>query len=235
MTHDISLDSTVTVPPLAREAQPALYRGRATAGWATVAPPRKPAGEQRLLLAVLEDGLRILLHPRSHARGRGPRLEELDWISSDDRRSPFAFLSICETLDIDPVRLRRRVYDACRVAGILMLLLALAVGTPAAHADTTVAASAQVGAASWYGPGFAFRPTASGVPFDPARLTAAHRTLSLGTRLRVTNLQNGRSVDVEVNDRGRYVKSRDLDLSLGAARCLGMVKRGVAKVRMEVL
>ena len=65
------------------------------------------------------------------------------------------------------------------------------------------------------------------------QLTAAHRTLPLGTRLRVTNLENGRMVRVRVNDRGPYVDGRILDLSLGAARALNMVERGVVPVRLE--
>jgi rare lipoprotein A len=87
--------------------------------------------------------------------------------------------------------------------------------------------------ASWYGHEFARRPTASGERFDPNKLTGAHRTLPLGTKLRVTNLLNGRSVLVVINDRGPYIPRRELDLSLGAARVLGMVRRGVARVRIE--
>jgi rare lipoprotein A len=67
------------------------------------------------------------------------------------------------------------------------------------------------------------------------QLTAAHRTLPLGTRLRVTNLENGRIVQVRVNDRGPYVDGRILDLSLGAARALDMVERGVVSVRFDII
>lgn len=91
----------------------------------------------------------------------------------------------------------------------------------------------QVVRASWYGGEFANRRTASGERFDPRKLTAAHRTLPLGTRLRVTNLHNGRSTLVTVNDRGPYVGQRGLDLSYGAAQALDMVRRGVARVRIE--
>lgn len=93
----------------------------------------------------------------------------------------------------------------------------------------------QVGLASWYGEYHHGRPTASGEVFDMAQLTAAHRTLPLGTRLRVTNLENGRTVRVRVNDRGPYVDGRVLDLSHGAARMLDMVERGVAPVRIEIV
>jgi rare lipoprotein A len=91
----------------------------------------------------------------------------------------------------------------------------------------------QVGVASWYGPGFHGRRTASGERFDQNDLTAAHRKLPLGTEVRVTNLENGRSITVEINDRGPYVKGRVIDLSKAAARRLGMVEDGVAEVRIE--
>jgi peptidoglycan lytic transglycosylase len=86
--------------------------------------------------------------------------------------------------------------------------------------------------ASWYGPGFAGRPTANGERFDPSALTAAHRTLPFGTRLLVTNQATGRSVRVRVNDRGPYVAGRDLDLSAAAARSIGLA--GVGQVTVEV-
>lgn len=91
------------------------------------------------------------------------------------------------------------------------------------------------GRASYYGERFRGRRTASGERFDPDRLTAAHRTLPFGTRLRVTNLRNGRSVVVRVTDRGPYHGRRVLDLSKEAARQLGMIRRGVARVRIERL
>ncbi len=93
----------------------------------------------------------------------------------------------------------------------------------------------QVGLASWYGEYHHGQPTASGETFDMRQLTAAHRTLPLGTRLRVTNLANGRAVRVRVNDRGPYVGGRVLDLSHGAARALGMVERGVVPVQLDVI
>lgn len=92
----------------------------------------------------------------------------------------------------------------------------------------------QVGLASWYGPGFHGRPTASGRRFDESRLTAAHRSLPLGSRVTVTRIDNGRSVEVEINDRGPYVRGRVLDLSRAAAERLGMVDAGVARVRIEL-
>lgn len=89
--------------------------------------------------------------------------------------------------------------------------------------------------ASWYGPSFHGRRTASGQVFDQDRLTAAHKTLPFGTKLRVTNLRNGRSVLVTVNDRGPYVRNRQLDVSRGAARRLGLIQRGTAPVLIEKL
>jgi len=92
-----------------------------------------------------------------------------------------------------------------------------------------------IGHASWYGEEFARRPTASGERYDPSKLTGAHRTLPLGSKVRVTNLLNGRSVMVTINDRGPYMPRREIDLSYGAARVLGIVRRGVARVRIELV
>jgi len=93
----------------------------------------------------------------------------------------------------------------------------------------------QVGIASWYGPGFHGRRTASGSVYDQHKLTAAHQTLPLGTRVMVTNLQNGSSTEVTVNDRGPFVKGRVIDLSYAAAQTLGMVGSGTTPVRLEVI
>ena len=92
-----------------------------------------------------------------------------------------------------------------------------------------------VGNASWYGAFHHGRLTASGEPFDMNALTAAHRTLPLGTRLRVTNLTNGRSVDVRINDRGPAIRSRIIDLSRGAARALDAVAAGVFPVELTLV
>lgn len=91
------------------------------------------------------------------------------------------------------------------------------------------------GSASFYGPGFHGRKTASGEVFDQNALTAAHRTLPFGTKLRVTCTTTGRSVVVRVNDRGPFHGNRVLDLSLGSAKAIGMVDRGVTKVKYEIL
>ncbi len=93
----------------------------------------------------------------------------------------------------------------------------------------------QQGIASWYGPGFHGNPTTSGEIYDQNDLTAAHRTLPLGTRVAVTNLINGRTVEVRINDRGPFVGDRLIDLSYAAARQLEMIGPGTAPVRLEVL
>ena len=91
------------------------------------------------------------------------------------------------------------------------------------------------GQASWYGPGFHGKKTASGDIFDQAKLTAAHKTLPLGTKAKVTNLQNGNTVEVEINDRGPYVGQRVIDVSRAAANALGFVESGLTLVRIEPL
>jgi rare lipoprotein A len=92
-----------------------------------------------------------------------------------------------------------------------------------------------VGVASYYGPGFHRKKTASGERFNMYKLTAAHRTLPFGTRVKVTNIENGRSVVVRINDRGPFRKGRVIDLSLAAARKIGLVGSGTAKVRLKIL
>jgi rare lipoprotein A len=92
----------------------------------------------------------------------------------------------------------------------------------------------QEGVASWYGPGFHGKATTSGEVYDQHDMTAAHQSLPLGTRVMVTNLQNGRSVEVRINDRGPFAKSRVIDLSYAAASTLDMIAGGTAPVRIEV-
>jgi len=106
---------------------------------------------------------------------------------------------------------------------------------PSIRSSEEVDSELPQGDASYYGNELAGNPTASGESFDPKRLTAAHRTLPFGTRLRVTSIRDGRSVIVRVNDRGPFSKERVLDLSYAAARQIGLLERGEARVRMEVL
>jgi rare lipoprotein A (peptidoglycan hydrolase) len=107
---------------------------------------------------------------------------------------------------------------------------------PAATAGELACAPSfsQFGTASWYGAAFHLRQTASGEPFDMNDLTAAHRFLPLNTVVRVTNLHNGKSVVVRINDRGPYVRGRTIDLSSYAAKQLGMRNSGLAPVRIDV-
>ncbi len=93
----------------------------------------------------------------------------------------------------------------------------------------------QTGIASWYGPGFHGKYTANGERYDQNALTAAHRTLPMPSMVRVTNLENGRSIKVRINDRGPFKNARIIDLSRRAADLLGFRKRGTAKVRVEIL
>jgi rare lipoprotein A len=94
---------------------------------------------------------------------------------------------------------------------------------------------AQRGDASWYGPGFHGKKTASGEIYDQTKLTAAHKTLPLGSKARVTNLENGSTVEVQINDRGPFIEGRIIDLSKAAAWALGFVEAGIVPVRVEMV
>lgn len=107
-----------------------------------------------------------------------------------------------------------------------------AAAEPAAPASGEPAGA---GSASYYGNELAGNPTASGEPFDPARMTAAHRSLPLGSRVRVTHERSGESVIVRINDRGPFHGNRIIDLSEAAARQLGMLRSGTARVQLELL
>lgn len=87
--------------------------------------------------------------------------------------------------------------------------------------------------ASWYGPKFHGKYTANGEVYDQMALTAAHKYLSFGTLLKITNPKNGKSVIVRINDRGPYIEGRELDLSKGAAIELGILEKGVARVKVQ--
>lgn len=111
-----------------------------------------------------------------------------------------------------------------------VIVVVVAYGQPKAKPE----AYTQRGSASWYGAEFDGKKTASGERYDMDDMTAAHRKLPLGTKVEVTNLDNGKSVEVEVNDRGPYAKGRIIDLSKAAAKKLGMTKDGTAPVKIEV-
>ncbi len=125
---------------------------------------------------------------------------------------------------------------------ILCVALATALPVVSGTADALVGRPAEAagprceeGTASWYGEWHHGRLTASGAPFDMYGLTAAHRTMPLGSLARVTSLRSGKSVVVVVNDRGPYLPYRVIDLSFGAARELGIVQSGLEDVRIEVI
>lgn len=93
--------------------------------------------------------------------------------------------------------------------------------------------NAQIGVASWYGPGFNGKKTASGAVFNMNKLTAAHKTLRFGTKVKVTNLNNGKSVLVVINDKGPFIRGRIIDLSHAAKAAIGM--GGTAPVSIKVV
>lgn len=135
-------------------------------------------------------------------------------------------------------------HERARLAGPLpwaavlsaLVVAAACAGGPSPHTDPArLVGATQEGLASWYGPGFHGRPTASGETYDMDGMTAAHKTLPLHTWVRIENLDNGRSVDLRVNDRGPFVGGRIVDLSRAAAQSLGMLMQGIAPVRLTVL
>jgi rare lipoprotein A len=126
---------------------------------------------------------------------------------------------------------RRRIGRAGLVAVACALVAGCALRAPAPRGGPP----GEVGLASWYGPELDGSRTASGEVFRPSEMTAAHPSLPIGTRVRVTNLENGRSVVVRINDRGPFVDGRVLDVSRGAAKALGMTRSGTARVRITPL
>jgi rare lipoprotein A len=133
---------------------------------------------------------------------------QADELAAGDRLESLTAVvaTLDETVQIDPVAAEEKVYKA--------------IGQ---------------GTASYYGRELAGNRTASGERFNPKAMTAAHRTLPLGTKLRVINKTNGKSVIVRINDRGPFVKKRLIDISLGAAQAINMVRAGKAMVRLERL
>ena len=130
---------------------------------------------------------------------------------------------------------RRSFICASLVLAILCSLEACTPSPPPPEPAVHHAAFTQTGLASWYGQAHAGHRTASGELFDPNAMTAAHRTLPLGTRVRVTNVENGRTVTVRINDRGPTDESRIIDLSRTAADALGFRTSGTARVKLQGL
>jgi rare lipoprotein A (peptidoglycan hydrolase) len=132
-----------------------------------------------------------------------------------------------------------RAARAVLTVGALVILAGGCASSARHHARANVPPAAagvkvEEGLASWYGEPYHGRPTASGTRYDMWQMTAAHRTLPFGTRVHVINLDNGRTADVLINDRGPFVAGRILDLSRAAAEALGAVGPGVVPVRLEV-
>ena len=119
-------------------------------------------------------------------------------------------------------------------AGVGLVLLFVLTGCATGRASR-IEGSALSGQASWYGHPHHGRRTSSGEIYDMNKLTAAHRTMPLGTRVLVTNLDNGRTVEVRINDRGPFRKNRMLDLSYAAAQRLGAVGEGVIPVTLKIV
>ncbi len=117
------------------------------------------------------------------------------------------------------------------IAGLALLLSAASCGTAGKRGSV----GALEGMASWYGERFHGRKTASGERYDMNALTAAHRTLPFGTRVRVRSVRDGRSVIVRINDRGPFASDRIIDVSKRAAELLGMIASGLAEVELELL
>lgn len=133
-------------------------------------------------------------------------------------------------------RLRRQIGNATPLAEIPGMPRRVAIVKPKSPEISTAPILYRLtGWASWYGPGFDGNTSASGEIFDQNDLTAAHRDLPFGTRVKVTNLDNGVSVVVRINDRGPFIEDRIIDLSAGAAEVLGITHSGVAPVSLEVL
>lgn len=120
------------------------------------------------------------------------------------------------------------------VCALALMLIAGCGSTPKAG-GAVASGHSESGQASYYGNEFHGRKTANGERFDQGQLTAAHRTLPFGTRVKVTNTQNGKSVIVRVNDRGPFVKGRVIDLSISAFKSLASLNAGVVPVRLQVI
>lgn len=115
------------------------------------------------------------------------------------------------------------------------LWIALPAPPAAAEAEQVQLPPPQQGKASYYSDFLTNRPTANGERYHPDKLTAAHRRLPFGTLVRVTRPDTGQSVVVRINDRGPYAKGRIIDLSKKAAKALGIIRKGVARVRLEII
>ncbi|MEN9207775.1 MAG: septal ring lytic transglycosylase RlpA family protein [Gloeomargarita sp. GMQP_bins_120] len=181
--------------------------------------------DARDLQVVVDDRQQLWLQYRNE------RLLRFDGSVTFDGATPDAVQNALQMTN----RLRLRLGNAPPLTAVVNLA-----GQPSLAQRVLSAAVGSVravlqGWASWYGAEFRGQRTASGEPFNPQDLTAAHRTLPFGTRVRVTNLRNGRSVVVRINDRGPHLPGRVIDISAAAAQALGLIQMGTAPVRLEVL
>jgi rare lipoprotein A len=132
----------------------------------------------------------------------------------------------------------RKLVMGCAVAGLIALSPPSEAGPPILLGTLPLVRpvpKAEIGLASWYGIERQGMPTASGQLFDKDRLTAAHRKLPLGTKVRVTNLKNLESTELMINDRGPGISGRVIDLSFAAAKQLGFLEAGLARVEIDVI
>jgi rare lipoprotein A (peptidoglycan hydrolase) len=202
---------------LAGEVEDARARVRARARQAYLATAQ-PAPLPRLVTALAAPDLRA--HADAELADAQARLTRA--------RRTLDTASASVTVALTPAQTARSRRAAEREAPVVALVEAAGSGYPSGW---TPGGTVLRGVASWYGPGFVGKPTASGAPYDPERLTCAHKTLPLGTVVRVS--REGRAISCLVNDRGPYVGRRIIDLSRAGSRALGF--DGVAPVVVEVL
>ncbi len=218
-------------------AQPAGVKVAAASGGA---PPEQTtlsdAAQQATVLTARLNQL--------YEQGFDANLVRVRWDEQHQRYHIYADKEHLLTLNSQillPENQQRSDENALRIANLIRRQLGNAPAlTNVEGSENTVVALGPIrmqmtGLASWYGPGFHGARTANGERFNQDAMTAAHKTLPFGTRVRVTNLHNGRSVIVRINDRGPFTPGREIDLSRGAAAAIGLIGAGVGPVRIDVL
>ncbi len=133
------------------------------------------------------------------------------------------------------LKMNTRIMHLTKRTPVFLTLLTSTLALVATSCGGSKSAFTQSGQGSYYADKFAGKRTASGTPYRPGKLTAAHNTLPFGTKIKVTNAKTGRSVKVTVNDRGPHVKGRIVDLSKKAAKKIGLTEAGVAPVQLKVV
>ncbi|XFA72153.1 septal ring lytic transglycosylase RlpA family protein [Thermosynechococcaceae cyanobacterium Okahandja] len=218
-------------------AQPAGVKVAAANGAAT--PEQTTLSDAAQQATVLTARLNQL-----HEQGFDANLVRVRWDEQQQRYRIYADKEHLLTLNnqiLLPQNQQRSDEQALRIANLIRRQLGNAPAlTSIEGSENTIVAVGPIrmqltGLASWYGPGFHGARTANGERFNQDAMTAAHKTLPFGTRVRVTNLHNGRSVIVRINDRGPFTPGREIDLSRGAAAAIGLIGAGVGPVRIDVL